>query len=139
MSVTIKGKGIVWSIGGITYSAGIVGTNLTQSARAGRTSGKVEVKEDGGAIKGVAFYGNKKTLSITIIPYSTTQILGRTAVDTNTLEIGTLVTVVDASGSVLDGSYNVVNVTQNRSVDGVATIDLDLEGSDEGVDITTAL
>jgi hypothetical protein len=56
----------------------------------------------------------------------------------NTL-VGALVTIVDAGGTLVDGNWCCMSATQNRTVDGVATIDIELEASDEGVDLATSV
>jgi hypothetical protein len=144
MAATIKGRAIVWSIGGITMTAGIVtasNPNFTQSARITRGSNKTEVVDDGGTIRTQVFHGFKKTLSMSVIPADTAQSQSgaRTSADAHTLVAGTTITVVDAAGTVIDASYNLISATQNRSVEGVATVDLELEQGDEGVDLTLAV
>ena len=134
---TIKGKGVVWSTGGITYSAGITGADFPQSVNVTRGSDKVEVKDNGGSIRAVVFSGFKKTTSITCIPQAASIAGAQTSADGHMPQAGTLVTVVDDAGTTIDGNYNVISAKQSRTVDGVATIDLELEGSDEGIDITT--
>jgi hypothetical protein len=134
---TIKGKGVVWSTGGITYSAGITGSDFPQSVSVNRASDKAEVKDNQGVIRAVIFSGFKKTVSITCIPQAADISGAQTSLDGHMPQAGTLVTVVDDSGTIIDGSYNVISAKQSRTVDGVAIIDLELEGSDEGVDITT--
>lgn len=139
----IKGKAVIWSVGAITYSAGIVvgnGALFTQSVAFSRTSDKAEVKDNQGVIKAVVFSGFKKVLSITVVPAGggTNTIASAQATgDVTTLQAGTLITVADDSGTLIDASYNLISARQNRTVDGVTTIDLELEGSDEGADITT--
>lgn len=139
----IKGKAVIWSVGAITYSAGIVvgnGSLFTQSVGFTRTSDKAEVKDNQGIIKSVIFSAFKKVLAITVVPAggATNTIASAQATgDIATLQAGTLITVADDSGTLIDGSYNLISAKQNRTVDGVATIDLELEGSDEAQDITT--
>lgn len=125
-------------------TAGIVsGSNpeFVQSARFARTSEKTEVKDDGGTIRAQIFHGFKKTLSLTVIPADAAAAISgaRTSMDAHMPAIGTTITVVDAAGTLIDASYNLVSATQNRSVDGVATVDLELEQGDESVDLTTAV
>lgn len=144
MAAVIKGRAIVWSVGAITFSAGITMTNgesLTQSVAVTRTSEKAEVKDNGGVIRAQVFSGFKKTLSLTAVPAAAsggnTITNARTTADNMMPAAGTLVTIVDDSGTIIDASYNVISARQNRTVDGVATIDMELETGDEGNDITT--
>ena len=142
MSAVIKGVGVVWSVGAITFTAGIVSVSnagYTQSARFSRTSEKTEIKDNGGIIKAQVFHGFKKTLSMTIVPQGSSVANARSSMDAHCLTPGTTITVVDDSGTLIDASYNLISATQNRTVDGVATIDLELEQGDESNDLTTAV
>lgn len=144
MSATIKGRAVVWSISGITMTAGIVtasNPNFPQSARVQRGSEKSEIKDDGGVIRTQVFHGFKKTLSLSVIPCDAAASISgaRTSMDAHMPAPGTTITVVDAAGTIIDASYNLVSATQNRSVDGVATLDLEMEQGDEGNDLTTAV
>ena len=142
MSAVIKGVGVVWSVGAITFTAGIVSASnagYTQSARFSRTSEKTEIKDNGGIIKAQVFHGFKKTLSMTIVPQGSSVANARSSMDAHCLTPGTTITVVDDSGTLIDASYNLISATQNRTVDGVATIDLELEQGDESNDLTTAV
>ena len=141
MSAVIKGVGVVFSIGGVTMTAGIVSTQMVQSAKLGRSSEKTEVKDTGGVIKSVVFHGFKKTLSLTVIPSANSianaQIAADAHLGTPSVSIvGTKVSVTDAAGLIMDGDYNCISATESRTVDGVLTIDLELEAGDEGTDIT---
>ena len=142
MSAVIKGVGVVWSVGAITFTAGIVSVSnagYTQSARFSRTSEKTEIKDNGGIIKAQVFHGFKKTLSMTIVPQGSSVANARSSMDAHCLTPGTTITVVDDSGTLIDASYNLISATQNRTVDGVATVDLELEQGDESNDLTTAV
>jgi hypothetical protein len=143
MSAVLKGMGIVWSEGGITFTAGIVSaTNLSlpQSANFSRTSEKTDIKGNGGTVLGQVFHGFKKVLSITVIPYHATTIAGAiTSKDAHVLKPGTTITVADASGTLMDDSYNLLSSREGRTVDGVVTVDLEMETSDESVTLTSAV
>jgi hypothetical protein len=143
MSAVIKGSGVVWSTGGITFTAGIVSStnaSLPQSASFQRTSEKTEIKDNGGIIRTQVFHGFKKSISITVVPSHASTVSGaRSSMDAHCLTPGTTITVVDDSGTLLDASYNLISSRQNRSVDGVATVDLELEQGDESNDLTTAV
>lgn len=142
MSATIKGVGIVWSVGGVTFTAGIVSAtnaSLPQSLTFTRGSEKSEIKDNGGTIRTQVFHGFKKTLSITVVPSGTSVANARSSQDAHLIAPGTTVTVVDDSGTLIDASYNLISSRLNRSVDGVAAIDLELEQGDESNDLTTAV
>lgn len=142
MSATLKGAGVVWSIGGVTFTAGIVSaTNpaYPQSAQFNRNSEKAEVKDDGGTFRAQIFHGFKKMLSMTVIPNGTSIANARSSMDAYNLPPGTTITVADAAGTLIDGNYNLISSRQGRTVDGPATLDLELENGDEGVDLTTTI
>lgn len=132
---------MVWSVGAIAFTAGIISgtnSNLTQSARVARTSDKAEVKDAGGVIQAVIFHGFKKTLSLTVVPNGTTIANARSSGDAYMPSPGTTISITDDSGTIIDDNYNCISATQNRTVDGVMTIDLELEAGDEGVELAGA-
>lgn len=112
---------------------------MTQSASVERTSEVTRVKSSTGTIRSVIFHGNMKSLRLTVVPSGSSVANARTSSANLTPAAGTLVTLTDDSGTIIDASYNVLSASENRTVDGVATIDLVLETSDEGVDITTVV
>lgn len=144
MSAIVKGKGLVWSVGALVFTAGVVsGTDAAaqQSQRLERTSEKAELKDVGGTIIGQVFHGFKKTLTLTISPYHATTQAGAYASANNWfLQPGTLVTITNAAGdfAAAADNYNVISASQPRVVDGLAMIDLVLEAGDEGVELATA-
>lgn len=143
MSAVLKGMGIVWSEGGITFTAGIVSaTNLSlpQSANFSRTSEKTDIKGNGGTVLGQVYHGFKKVLSLTVIPCHASTVAGAiTSKDAHVLKPGTTITVADASGTLMDDSYNLLSSREGRTVDGVCTVDLEMETSDESVALTSAV
>lgn len=143
---TIKGRAVCWSIGGITFTAGIVSTasaDFPQNYRFSRNSNKTEIKDDGDTIRTQVFSAFKKTFSITVVPCAlgatNTIANANTSADSHLPVPGTTITVVDAAGAIIDGSYNTISATLNKTVDGVATVDLELEQGDESNDLTTAV
>lgn len=144
MAAVIKGKGVVWSVGAAVFTAGVVsGTTeaAQQSQRLARTSEKKELIDIGGEILGQVFHTFRRTLSLTVIPYHDSTLAGAyTSIDAWGLKPGTLVTVTNAAGdfAAVADNYNVISATQNRTVDGLATIDLELEAGDETAEIATA-
>lgn len=143
MSALIKGRAVAWSVGGITYTAGIVSASnpqMTQSSRLARTSERAVVKDTGGTIRSMIYHGGMKTFSVSVVPYGAASIANAiTSADAHLIPPGTTITVVDDSGTIADGDYNLVSATENRTVDGVRTIDLELEKGDEGVDTTSLI
>jgi len=142
MAAAIKGTGVVWSVGAIVFTAGIVRAatdGYPQTVSFSRASEKVEVKDNGGTIKAGIFSAFKKTATITVVPAGSTVANARTSADTYMPATGTTVSLTDDSGTILDGTYNLISSRANRTVDGVETIDLELETGDEGNDITTLI
>jgi hypothetical protein len=142
MSATLKGRAVFWSVGAITFTAGIVSStdpHMTQSSRLARSSERATLKDDGGVIRSMIYHGKTRTVSLTVVPYAATPSLAnaKTSADPFLIEPGTTITVVDDSGAIMDGSYNLASATESRTVDGVRAIDLELEKGDEGVDTTT--
>lgn len=141
MAAVIKGTAVKWSVGAIAFTAGIIsGTNanFTQSARITRTSEKANIKDNGGTVKTQVFHGFMKTLSLSVVPSGSTIIAANSSSDAYLPSPGTLITITDDSGTIIDDNYNVISCTENRTVDGVATIDLELEAGDEGTELATA-
>jgi hypothetical protein len=146
MAASIKGTAVFWSTGAITFTAGIVSSSnasMVQSATIERTSDVARIKSTDGTVRTVVFSGLTRNLRITVVPCGATPPTTSTIADAKTSaeayipKAGTLITVADDAGSVIDGNYNCISATQNRTVDGVVTVDLVLEGSDESTDITT--
>lgn len=146
MAATIKGRGVIWSTGAVVGTAGIVSSSsgsLVQSVSIERTSEVTHVKDNGGTVRASIFHGGMKNLRLTVIPcaVSGTNTLAnaQSSGDGHTIAAGTKVSLTDDSGTVIDDDYNVLSATQNRTVDGVATVDLVLEASDEGIDLETTI
>jgi len=141
-----KGRAIVWSVGALVFTAGIVSETaggFVQSARVSRQSEKADIKDDGGVIRTQIFHGFTKTLSMTVVPSAVTgtntEANAQASADSHTIAPGMTVTITDDSGTIIDDNYNVISSVQSRTVDGVASIDLELEAGDEGVEIASAI
>lgn len=131
---TIKGKGIVWSVNGITMTAGIVtatgSTGALQSMRLIRSADNAEVKNSDGETVVKVFFNHKKTVTIGVVPTGTTVALAQAAGDGWVPASGLLVTMVDADGTIADDNYNVLQSSQNRTNDGVMSGEVELEAFD---------
>lgn len=128
---TLKGKGLIANVNGITLTAGIVSathTALNQSAQYDRTSDSYYVADGQGETVAAYYYNAKSVLRLTVVPYAATLADGRTAVD-NWLNLtpGLLLTVADSDGTVLDDNYNLVSTSHGRSNNGFATVDVIME------------
>lgn len=145
MSAVLKGRAVKWSVGTIACTAGIVSASsahFTQSVTTNRTSEKANIKDTGGVVQAQVFHGFMKTLSLTVVPcaLSGTNTIAN-AVSSSDAWMpapGTLITITDDSGTIIDDNYNVISAREGRTVDGVATVDLELEAGDEGVELATA-
>lgn len=138
MAAVIKGTGVCWSVGSIAFTAGIIsGTNgnFTQSTRVQRTSEKTNIKDNGGTVKTQVFHGLMKALSISVVPTGSSIANANASADAYLPAPGTTISITDDSGTIIDDNYNVISATENRTVDGVRTIDLELEAGDEGVEL----
>lgn len=146
MSAIQKGRGIFFSVGGVTFTAGIVSSasgSFVQSVGITRQSDKLYVKDTGGTIRTAVFSGGLKMASITVTPCAisgtNTIANAESSMDAFTAAAGTAITVVDGNGTILDATYNLISAKQGRVVDGMGTVDLELETSDEGIDITSTV
>lgn len=146
MAETQKGRAVMWSVGALVFTAGIVSSasgSFVQSARVSRQSEKTNIKDNGGTIRTQVFHGFTKSLSMTVVPSAVsgtnTVVNAQSSGDSHLPAPGTLITITDDSGTIIDDNYNLISATQNRTVDGVVTIDLELEAGDEGVEIATAI
>jgi hypothetical protein len=143
MAAIQKGYGAVWSVGTFVFTGGIASASnpgAMQSVDAARNSQRTELKDNGGTIRGVCFHGFLKNLSISVVPYGTGSLsAGFTSSDAWLPQPGTEVTITDSIGAILDANFSVVTSRQKRTVDGYLMADLELETSDEGVNITTTV
>jgi len=133
MAADIKGTAVVWSMGGVTFTAGIVSASnpsMPQSLRYARTSENTKIKDNGGDIKTIVYHGGLKTVSITVVPSSTTIAAAVTSKEAHIIAPGTKVTIADASGATgIEANWIVVSCTENRTVDGNVTVDIELENA----------
>jgi hypothetical protein len=142
MAATIKGTAVFWSTAGVTFTAGIVSAtnaSMVQSVTVERTSDVARIKSTDGTVRTVVFSGGMRNLRVTVVPSGSSLANAKTSADAHVPAAGTKITVADDSGTgtVVETDYNCISSSQNRTVDGVLTVDLVLEGSDESVDITT--
>ena len=142
MAATLRGLAVVWGAQGITFTAGIVSSTngaATQSLKVARGSDKAEIKNDQGEVVGQVFFNGKKTLSITVIPSHASSITSaQSSADAYLIAPGTKMTVVDAQGAIVDGDYNLLSATGNRTNEGAMTVDLEMEKYDAN-DVTTTV
>lgn len=109
MAEIIKGLGIRWGAQGITMTAGIVSSSNGQKVQSidfERTAEIGEIKNDIGETVGEVYYNGKKVLRLTVIPSGATISAATSSVDAHLIAPGTKITVVDGSGTIIDGDYN---------------------------------
>ena len=133
MAADIKGTAVVWSVGGVTFTAGIVSAtnpSLPQSLRYQRGAENTKIKDVGGEIVTIVYHGGLKTLSMTVIPSAASIAAAVTSKEAHVLAPGTKITIADASGATaIETNWIIMSSTENRTVDGVVTVDLELENS----------
>jgi hypothetical protein len=141
MAALIKGMAIVWGIGGVTFTAGIVSaTNAAQvqSVDLERSADKVEVKDANGECVSQVFLNKAKKVRITVVPsHASVTATAITSLDAWTPSVGTTLTLADASGAIFDGSYNCTSVKQRRANNEAVMADIEMELY-EANDVTTA-
>lgn len=134
MSADIKGTAVVWSTGTVAITAGIAGGGMVQSVGHGVESELAELKDDTGQIKAMIFHGFSRKLSISTIPTGASISAAVAAKETYLPAPGTAVQINSASGATkIDRNWYVVSATENRTVDGVVTIDLELENAEADI------
>lgn len=144
MAAVIKGTGVVWSVGDITFTAGITATSgtdhFTQSATFERTSDVARIKSSEGTIKTMVFSGGVKSMRVTVVPAGSSVANAVASGREFVPAPGTTITLTDSNGGLVGTAtnWNLISSTQNRTVDGTMTIDLVLENSDEA-DISGAV
>lgn len=138
MAEVQKGFGVVWGTGTLTVTGGILSGTTTaavQTITLTRNSEKTNIKTIGGEVAAQVFHGFMKTASVTVIPSGTTIALAATSSDSWMPKPGTAVTLADSYGTLLDDNWNVISARQGRTVDGAATVDLELEAGDENTEL----
>lgn len=144
MAATIRGIGVVWSVGGVTFagagSAILSSTDpsLPQSLRYNRSATVQKIKSTNGDIVSAIFSGFKKSISLNVIPSGTSLADALTSKEAHIVDPGTKVTLADASGTTqIEQNWIVVSAKENRTVDGVISIDMDLVNAES--DISTLI
>ena len=141
MAAVIKGLGVKFSVGGITFAGAIVSTastgHFTQSLNVERNSEKALIKDTGGTVRSAIFHGFMKRLTVNVVPAGSTVANAITSLDAFLAQPGGSVIITDTTGTIADATYNLISAKEGRTVDGVATVDLELETGDESNDITT--
>jgi hypothetical protein len=145
MAAILKGTGVVWGMGGVTFAgAGSVivsATNpsLPQSLRYSPTAQNTKIKSVGGDVVTSVYHGFKKTLSISIVPSADTIAAAVASKEAHLVAPGSKLIVVDASGAtVIEQNWIVVTSKENRTVDGVVTVDLELVNGETDLSATVA-
>ncbi len=125
MAAVIKGRGFVWSTGGLTFTVGIVSaTNAAffESFSFKRTASNYKLKDDNAATIGEAFFDPMAQFSCDVVPVSlsgtNTIANAQTSVDAYVPAPGTALTLVDASGTSLDGAQSGKFVVDDAEITG---------------------
>lgn len=137
---TRKGYAAVTGVDGITFTAGIVsGTHAAknQSAEHTRDSSRAYLRDGAGDTAGVYFHDAKQVINITVIPgHGSPPTTPGTIADARTslsawrVAPGTLVTIADGDGTIIDGDYNLLSSKERRTNTDYVMLDLELEKFD---------
>ncbi len=141
MAEVIKGTGVRWGVGGVTFTAGIVsGTNAMhmQNFDFDRTTDKAELKDANGEVIGVVFYNGKRILRITVVPTGASITAANSSVDAYMIAPGTKITIADSEGASIDGDYNLISSKMRGSNADFTMVDLELEDFDAN-DVTATI
>lgn len=145
MAEVIKGLGIRWGAQGITMTAGIVSSTSGQKVQSidfERTAEIGEIKNDLGETVGEVYYNGKKTLRLTVIPCAvsgTNTVANATSsVDGHLIAPGTKITIVDGSGTIMDGDYNLDSSKGRGQNTEAFMVDIEMHKFDAN-DVTTTI
>lgn len=135
---TIKGKAFRFSTGGLTFTLGIVSaTNaqLFESWSHRKTASNFVLKDDNADRVGEAYSDQISTFSCEVIGVSQSTGSGaiasaQSSVDALSVAPGTKITVVDANGTVLDGSYVLDEAELSATKEGAVAGRLTMHKSD---------
>jgi hypothetical protein len=140
MAADIKGTAVVWSVGTVTCAG--LGTFMTQSTSFERSASKVDIKSTNGTVQTQVFSGFMRRFSMNIIPSASSITNALAASETCIPKPGTSLTIVDDLSTIIDAKpggandlYNVISVRQSRTVEGALSVDVELEASDESVQL----
>lgn len=142
----------MWSIGNMTFA----GTGLTapgthnflpQSVNFERASDKVDIQGIGGRVEAQIFCKFMKRLSLNVIPCSVsgtnTLANAQASADAWVPKPGLSVTVTDDITTLHDPAtynvYNVIRASRRQGVGEVASVDMELEASDEDVQLGVSI
>ena len=131
---TIKGKAFRFSTAGLTFTLGIVSATtpqLFESWSHKRSATQFVLKDDNADRVGEAYSDDIQTFSCEVIGVSASTGVGalasaQTSTDALSVPPGTKVTLVDANGTILDGSYVLddaeLSATKEGAVSGRLTM-----------------
>ena len=136
MAATLKGAGVVWSCGTLTFTGGITAVantdHYTQSISYERTSDVARIKGTEGDVAVMVFSGHTRAMKINVVP-SGSSVTNAVASGREFMpKPGDQIKLTDSNGGLAGTETNWICVTstQNRTVDGALTIDLSLENAE---------
>ena len=105
MAQTLKGKGVVWGVAGLTFT-GIVTSSLSrlQTADYTRDGSWSALENESGEVEGGAFYNEKSQIDVSVIPSAASIATAKANLDLMLVPPGTAVTVVDTDSTIVDGA-----------------------------------
>lgn len=145
MSETLKGKGIVWGIGGTLTMAKlpsgtiIDSSDMAQSEDFAWQSEKEEIRSGTGEPGAIAYYNPTKTVTVTVIPSAASIADAKTSMDEMLLLAGTGAAITDPASSIVGApaNYIVEQTRLRRTNTGAALIEMDL--IKYGTDLSTTI
>lgn len=144
MAAEIKGTAVCWAVDGISYAAtALTGASMVQSMRRGNTSERAQIKDGAGDVKTLVYHGKMKTLALTVVPSdsSTPTIADARASRDNHMNVllpGLKVTLTDTTSVSPTSTWILVSANENRTNEGLTTIDLELENADTDLSTSAA-
>jgi hypothetical protein len=148
-AAVIKGRALVFDCDGVTFvgaGSDILSAthgHFNQNLSLERTGQKKDILNGEGHRATQIFHDRVKAFQITVIVVAvsgTNSIANAVAgLDAWTPKAGSTAIAVDADGTVIDATYNILSARQSRGNTEAASVDLTLEASDEGIDITTVV
>ena len=129
MAVTLKGKGLIWGVGGLTCTGIIAAAkNRLQTADFTQDASFAALEDESGEVAGGVFFNKKYELELSVIPSDTTIAAAKTNLDAILLAPGTLVAITDGDSAVPGGNYMVSEKGSKlrRTNKGMAIVDVSL-------------
>ena len=136
---TLKGLGVFWGLGGVTYTGFGSVTAQTQSADLNVTADEKQIRDADGDVISCVYYNQTRTLDLEVVPTGATVAAAQASSAAFMVNSGTIITVTDAqAGLEIDsdegdgaaGVYILKESRLSRSNENEARISMSLFRSD---------